>query len=178
MRGTIVARRYARALLLVAEERGNMAEVGEHLQVLSEAVAADASIETFLGNPLVPAARKRDVLLAALEAQGAPDTLAAFVKVLCEARRATLLSPVSSLFSEMADTARNILAVRLSSASRIEEDALQRVRAKIEQKTGKSVRLETGIDPELIGGVSVRIGNTLLDGSLRSRLDQARQALR
>ena len=178
MTETVIARRYARALLQVTRDHGDIPAADEHLRTLVAALKDDREIQTFLKNPRVPAARKREALHAALEATGAPATLASFVSVLCRARRAALLPAVAEEFARMADEARGVLAAGVSSAAPMAPADLERVRERLAADSGKEVRIEAEVDGALLGGIAVRIGNKLVDGTLRARLEQMRSVLK
>ena len=178
MSESIVARRYARALLEVARERDEIQVVADRLNRIAKAVLQDSTVAAFLANPQASKDEKAQALLAGLEAIESPDTLKAFLSVLCAASRAALLPTVAREFAKLADDVTGVVEASVISPAPLDEATTGRVRARLEGATGRKVRLETEIRPDLLGGVKVRIGNTVLDGSLQSRIEQMRRALK
>lgn len=174
---TIIAGRYAKALLDVVMEDGDPGETRERLEALARAIGEDRDIRDFLANPEVPAEQKREVLEQALETLGASQALISFARVVCDALRAGLLPEIAAEFTRLANEAQNVLSVRVESAAPVGPDVENRIREIVASRTGKRVHLRVEVRPETLGGMALRIGNRVVDGTLRARVEQMRRTL-
>jgi F-type H+-transporting ATPase subunit delta len=171
-----VARRYARALFLIAERRGMVAEALDELQGLLGLVHADPRIGHYFRSPLVPLARKRALLRGEL-AKGPFPPVASLVDLLLRKKRLGLFPVVVHEFEQRVRRWRGLQAAEAVSAVPLTADQLQRLRARLEQVTGLTLELETRVDPELIGGLYVRIGDHVIDHSVKGLLGSLRDRL-
>lgn len=178
MRQRIIAKRYARALADALRDGDGLEEARECLDALAEALATEPEAMAFFRNPQVKEERKADALAAALEGTDASETLRAFVRVLCEARRAGLLPLVAEEFGMVADRAAGVLRGRLSTAVPLDEQSVEKLRHALSKRTGKDVRLQAEVDESLLAGIAVRIGNAVYDASLRGRLEGMKRHFR
>lgn len=164
-----VAERYARALFLVAERRGMIVEALEELQRLLAMVRADRRLGTFFRSPLVPLERKRALLRGEL-APGRFPPVANFVDLLLRKKRLGLFPAAVEQFERRVRRWRGLRAAEVVSAVPLTEDELRRLQARLEQVTGLTLEIERRVDPELIGGLYVRIGDEVIDHSVKGLL--------
>lgn len=179
MRPSIVARNYAETLLALAERHGGdptVAAFDAAAQEVAAALAGDARVRAFLETPRVGVARKQQVLRDALAGR-VPDLFLRFVLVVAEKRRQGLLPEIAAAYRDLVDArgGRVRAEVRISH----EPDAALRdeVRASLQRRLGREVIPTFTVDPELLGGMVVRVGDQVMDGSLRTRARDLRRRL-
>lgn len=164
-----VAERYARALFLVAERRGLVFEAQDALQRLLAIVHADRRIGAYFRSPLVPLARKRALLRDEL-AKGPFPPVASLVDLLLRKKRLALFPDVVREFVQRVRRWQGLQAAEAVSAVPLTEDQLQRLHARLERVTGLTLELAARVDPDLIGGLYVRIGDHIIDHSVKGLL--------
>jgi len=167
-----LARPYARAAFAVAREQGRVPEWSEALGFAALAVA-EPSLRELLGHPSLDAAR----LAALLAPDDAGETERAFFRLLADNRRVALLPEIADLFAALRAEAERVIKARVTTAAPAQADEIAAIRTALERRFGRTVELETAIEPELIGGVRVEAGDIVIDGSLRGKLDRLRAAL-
>lgn len=176
MRDESVARRYAAALLAQAKSKNAVAQAGEDLKTVALSVAATPAFRALLDQPLVTEKRKKDTLRASFSGKVQPATLA-FLDLLVDKRRINLLPEVQAEFERMVREYRNIAYATAISAVPLTPAQTAALEKSLEARTGKDIELKTEVDPALIGGVLVRIGDTVLDGTVRGNLERLREQL-
>lgn len=169
-----VARRYAQALL--ADASGDLAAVDADLQVIADTVRESRDLRLMLENPVVPRDKKRRVV-DALFAGKIGGKAQQFVGFLFDKEREGLLGEVTEAFTALrhAQQGIEVAQVRVPAVLGAADEA--RLKAALEAQTGKTLRLDMTVDPEMIGGIVVRIGDTVYDGSVRFRLNALRDRL-
>ena len=173
MYGESVAKRYVRALFAVAQERGQADTVLAHLQELEQLYGTVPELRHVLGNPRLPAERKRAVLVAVI-GEAAPEVVRAFVELLVERNRIEVLRKCGSLFQLLLDEARGVRHGVLTTALPLAAEQEQAVATVMSELLGCQVILSSRVEPNLLGGVAVKVGDLLLDDSLRQRLEALR----
>ncbi|HVB33444.1 MAG TPA: ATP synthase F1 subunit delta [Patescibacteria group bacterium] len=167
-------RSYAEALadVALAEQRAEQVrrELGDFLQMMAES----ADLRNFLSSPAVPASSKRSVIAKLVEQMGASQALRNFLYLVVDHRRVGLLGAIAEAFGEELNLRLGILDAEIAAARDLPDAEKQALVAALERRTGKRVVASYRVEPELIGGVRVRIGSTVLDGSVRSSLDRLR----
>lgn len=165
-----LARRYAKALLALAEAQNAVETVQAELDGLYHALADDGEALAMLVNPCISPSAKLAALAQLAKHVELLDLTHHFVRRLVEARRIAALGDICSVFRALARERAGALDVQVTSARPIpdaQRDALQQA---LEARTGKRIVMAVDIDPTLLGGARVRIGNLLLDGSAHARL--------
>jgi F-type H+-transporting ATPase subunit delta len=175
-RGTVVARRYAKALLELARERNAVAETEEQLKLVVNAVYDSAEFRTLLAAPNVPVAAKIEALRGAFGQAVSPIVLNTLC-LLVERRRQDQLPAVLEAYTQAAGEALGRIEAKVVSAKPLSDEEKDKLAAAFRAKLGKDVRVDVTVDPSLIGGLTVRIGDTLYDGSLKSKLARLEKAL-
>ena len=166
-----LAWRYARAVFLCARERGEEEVVGSDLEALSGALAQAGA---FFGDPRVAAAEKRKLVQDSLRAKAAPLT-ADFLELLMGAKRFFLLGEVARDYAELSLRQRGAARASVRSARPLSPADRGRLRERLEAFAGCSVEMEILEDRELLGGVAVRLGDWVMDSSLKSRLQSLKE---
>ena len=176
MKNARVARRYAQALLDLAGASGELDQVSSDLQVVRSAVAGVRALDLFLKNPVIGREKKKEIL-ARLFGEKIHSTTFSFLLFLLEKGREEMIPDVADQYTALLDEQNGVVGLDLRSAVRLSADDEEKMRRSFERLTGTSVRLVVREDPNLIGGVVVRVGDTVYDGSLRRQLEVLRKRL-
>jgi F-type H+-transporting ATPase subunit delta len=175
--GGSVARRYARALFGIGVDAGRFEELGRELGEFAAVWTDSAELRQTLENPVFKTEQKRAVLQQILPRVAPTPEVQRFVLLLLDRRRIVLLPAIARAYQAMADEHVGRVRAQVTSAEPLTQVALDRVRRSLEQRTGKKVVMETAVDPELIGGLVARVGDLVLDGSVRTQLEDLRSKL-
>ncbi len=162
--------RYVKALFSEAEKSGQREPVGRELARLGDVIDESVELRAALLNPrLQVAAKKR--LLGAAGLEQAPPLLQDFCQLCLDRARPEVVIEAAEEFARLDREARGIVVAFVETARPLDEATRKSVKARLEEVTGKSVQVEEEIVPELVGGVRIRIGSRMWDGSVRRRLD-------
>jgi len=175
--GGSVARRYARAMFEVAVSQGKPSEFGSQIDVIARLFQSTVELRQALANPVFKDTEKRRILEAVLVQAVVAGPVRSFLLLLLERGRFVALPAIARAYRELADAHAGQVRATITSASPLEALELDRLRQALERRTGKKVLVETAVDPDLIGGVVARVGDLVLDGSVRARLGELRQKL-
>jgi len=170
-----LARPYAEAVFALAREQGTLDVWASALTHLS-AVATDAQLLDCIGNPAATSSQLVQLLQQTAEI-GAGTAQANFLQVLVEADRAQFLPEINTLFTQLKNAHEGVLDAVVASAFPIDDTALARLTADIEAHFKSKVRITLRIDPELIGGVRIAVGDEVIDASVRGKLATLAAAL-
>jgi F-type H+-transporting ATPase subunit delta len=172
-----IARRYAKALLAIGREDGQAEtykeELGDFVKLLEEQKELDQAI----ANPLYVAESRKRVLQAVVKRAGVSRVMTSFLFLLFDKGRIQYLRDIHAFYEKLTDELANIVRADLVSATDLPEEAIEKIRAALSQKTGKKVKMEVKVDPALIGGAVTKIGDLVLDGSVRSQLKSLKESL-
>lgn len=174
-RPSTAARRYAEAAFELARRDGTLDRWLADLRVAAE-VAANPDVAGVLDNPAVPFGSRRELLEKLLAGRVSPQALN-LTLLLAKRGRIAVLPAVVAEYKRLVDRERGIVVATITSAAPLEAAELEAISARIHGMTGSQVELETRDDPELIGGVTVRIGDRLIDASVRGRLERLRDQI-
>ncbi len=173
-----IARRYAKGLLGAALEQGEPLEpLVERLSELAAAVDGHAGLELLLLNPAVEAEKKVAVVIEIADTLGASEMARRFLEVLGQNDRLDHLRQAVALFAAMADEHMGIVNAEITSPQPLDETAVEDLKEKLARASGRVVRLNVKTDPDLLGGLTTRIGDVVYDGSLRRQLEQMRERI-
>jgi F-type H+-transporting ATPase subunit delta len=170
------AKRYAMALFETAQKQSILQAVENDLDAVIQLLEETPAFRQMWNSPLIPSGRKRD-LLAQLFADSIQNLTLSFLRLLVDKRREELLIPVRAEIHQMADSFSHLVraeAVFAVPPTVAEQDEL---RASLEQRTGEKVEMTVTVDPEILGGVVVRLRDTIIDGSVRGTLERLREQL-
>lgn len=176
MREERVARRYARALFQAAVQQQAVEEVGNAFQELLRTLEEQPALQQLLRNPLMARERKQKVVQQALGAQIHP-LLASLLNLMIAKRREPLIEEVFREYGKLYDEHMGILRVQAVTARPMDELQERALIQSLERRTGKTVIVDKQVDPSLIGGIVVRIGDTVIDGSVQGQLQRLRHYL-
>ena len=178
MKNLSIARRYAKALLLIGKEDGKAETYREELDGLTKLLAGQPDLERAINNPLYPPADRRKVLEAVVQKLGLSEVMQSFLFLLFEKGRFGFLESISEFYAKLADDLKGIARASLVSATELGDDTVDKIRAALSQRTGKDIILDVQQDPGLIGGIVTKIGDLVLDGSIKTQLVNMRESLK
>jgi F-type H+-transporting ATPase subunit delta len=174
---TAIARRYAKALFNLLTP-SDIRPAADSLAALAGTLAASRELQGLLQNPIISRDKKAAVMRELGSVAAAPPTVERFLAHVVQKNRIALLVEISDAFARLADQASNRTAVKLSSARALSEENRTAIRGQLEQATKSAIDLTTAVDPRLIGGLEIRIGSTVYDGTIRGQIERMRVALR
>jgi F-type H+-transporting ATPase subunit delta len=161
----------------LATRDGTIAETGEQLQQHREMFNANANLQSMLRNPGVLAERKTNLLAGILDRTQPGLLVRNFILLLLKNDRLHHFDLICNHYDRMANEKLGRLTAHVTTAVELGADQYQAIEQRVAAVTHKTVQLDTRIDPSILGGVIVRIDNTVLDGSLRGRLHRLRREL-
>jgi F-type H+-transporting ATPase subunit delta len=173
-----ISRRYAKALLLIGQADGGAEAYRKELAGVSNLIAGDKALEQAISNPLYETAARKKVLLAVLDRLELSKVMRSFLLLLFDKGRIGVLSSINDFYQRMADELKGMVRACLISATKLSSDSVEKIRSALSKKTGKEIVLEVEQDAGLIGGVVTRIGDLILDGSIKTQLLNMRESLK
>jgi len=176
MRESGLAQRYAQALFGAALARGAEDGVAADLHSLLALDEKDASLRLFLESPQVRDDHKHALVDSVLGPRAQPLTVR-FLHLLLTKKRTPYLREVGEAYAGLIEKHHGVVRARVTTVDRLGEDDLARLKTALERRTGKAVVLETRVDPEILGGVIVQLGDQILDDSVHTHLVEVREAL-
>jgi F-type H+-transporting ATPase subunit delta len=177
MRDQVAARRYARALFEACGDVMKRKSAQRDLLGLSELMGTAPSLGATLESPIVPAAKRTELLKSVGAKLNVQATTRRFLEVLVEAKRVGNLPEIAAEFSAMVSAAEGRQQVDVVTASPLTMPQKTKLKTLIEKKLGARVELRTQTDPSLVAGVTLRVGDKEIDASLRARLEGLRRSL-
>jgi len=176
VRDETVSRNYAEALVELAERHEGLDVFGEGIEAVSRLVNENPEIRRFLETPRIDAARKKEVLRRAFEGEG-PKQLLNCLLVVIDKRRQRLLRSIPRHYQELVDEKQNRVHVDVTLARAADDDTREELGHRLTGLLGKTAVPHVRVDPAILGGIVVRTGDTIYDGSLRRRMERMRQQL-
>ena len=176
MREESVARRYAAALFAQAREKDAIVSVRDDMKLALDTVQSTPTFVALLDQPLVTEQRKKEALAMALGGKVQPLTLN-LLNLLVDKRRAGVLPQVYEEYERLVRSFQNIALATAVTAVPLDTAQQAALERSLEARTGKDIELKTEVDPAVMGGVLVRIGDTVLDGTVRGKLERLREQL-
>lgn len=171
-----IARRYARAIFELARAQGALEQVQGQLELVSGVLGPAEVLGKIFRNRLVPPEEKKALLIKVL-ADRVSSPVLAFLQVIIDKHRENYLPEIVAEFKSLADEARRILEVEVQTALPLEKSDLEILQRDLEARLGWQVRMKTSVAPELLGGLILKVGDRVLDGSVKRRLETLRRQL-
>lgn len=172
-----VARRYARAVFELGKESRELAPLSAQMTALGEVFASSQELRDVLTNPLVADEAREAILTDIGKRLGAGDIALKTLRVLAQNRRLAALPEIARSLSRLVDEDSRTLRAIVTSAGPLSEAYLGKLRGELEKATGQKIDFTVHKDPALIAGVVVQIGDRVIDGSARSKLQRFRESL-
>ena len=178
MKNLTIARRYAKALLIIGKEDGQAETYRDELDGFVKLMAKEKELEQAITNPLYGASGRKKVLETVIDKVGISKIVASFLLLLFDKGRFDFLSVINDFYQKLADELKGVLRASLVSASELSSEIVEKIRTTLSKRTGKDIILQVEQDPSLIGGIVSRIGDLVLDGSIKSQLLNMRESLK
>jgi ATP synthase F1 delta subunit len=170
-----IAAVYARSMFEVAKEQDKLDVVREQLGEFAGALEQTRELQVFFFSPYFSTTEKQDGLDRAVS--GAEAVVVNFLKLLIENHRMPVIFRVRREYDRLWEEENKLLPVRVTSAVELDSGTVSRIGDKIAEQTGRKVELSSEVDPDILGGIVVRVGNSILDASIRNRLEQLRKSV-
>ena len=164
---------YARSLFEVANERDVLDVVHSQLGEFTEALNSSHDLRVFFFSPYFTTDEKKDGLKRAVT--GVDPVFENFLEALIERHRMPAIFRIRTRFEEMWDDEKQLLPVEVTSSVALDKSTVESIGARIGEQTGRTVELSSKVDPDILGGIVLRVGNFVLDASIRNRLNQLRK---
>ena len=168
-----IAEVYARSLFEVAKENDVLDRVHDELGEFAEALSSDRNLQVFLFSPYFSSEEKKNGVTQIVS--DADERLTNFLELLAERHRMPALFRIRRSFDAMWAEENKLLPVSVTSAVELDEGIVEEIGREIEQQTGRRVELSSSVDPDVLGGLVVRVGNLVLDATIRNRIEQLRK---
>lgn len=172
-----LARRYARAVVEIGTQHGNLDKLGSDLRSLARAMHDSSELVTALTNPAIRRADRRNVIDSLLSRVGAEQYTRNLVYLLLDGERLSSLAAISREVDAMIEARAGRVLAEVTSARPLEGGELAQLTSALERLSGKKVTVTRRENPELLGGVVAKLGDTVYDGSLRTQLRTLRDEL-
>jgi len=164
---------YARSLFEVALEQGKLDDVRDQLGEFADALDSNQEMQVFFFSPYFSTPEKVEGLDNVVT--GAEPILQNFLKLLIEKSRMPAVFRVRRAFDELWQRENKLLPVEITSAIELDKKTVKQIGDRIGEETGQKIELSEHVDPDILGGLVVRVGNSIIDASIRARLDQLRK---
>ena len=168
-----IAEVYARALFEVAKEHGVLDRVHDELGQFADALSEDRNLQVFLFSPYFSSEEKKNGVGQIVT--DADERLLNFLELLAERHRMPVLFRIRRSFDALWAEENRLLSVIVTSAVELDQGLVEDIGRRIGEQTGRRVELSSSVDPDVLGGLRVQVGNMVLDATVRNRLEQLRK---
>ncbi len=168
-----LAQVYGRSLFQVAQEQGKLDELREQLGQFADALEQHRELAVFFFSPYFSSQEKRDALDTLLD--GADEIFVNFLALLIENHRMPVIFRIRHEYERLWDEENRTLPVQITSAIALDDATTESLGKTIGERAGRKVTLAARVDPDILGGIIIRVGNSILDASIRNRLEQLRR---
>jgi len=176
MQSSTISRNYAETLLILARNANDPAGWGTHLTQLAEAIQTDRTLKLFLESPRVAVSVKTDVIKKAL-GDKVPALFVRFLQQLVVNRRQAMIREISAEYNSMLNAAEGRVVARVTLSREPSPEERDAIVAKLSANLGKTVDPRIVVDPSILGGIIIRMGDTVMDGSVRRKLALLRRRM-
>jgi F-type H+-transporting ATPase subunit delta len=164
---------YARSLFEVAREHGTLDVLREQLSQFADALNDNRELAVFFFSPYFSTQEKEDALTRVLD--GADESFLNFLRLLIENHRMPVVFRIRQQFDRLWEAENKMLPVDITSAIELDAATTESLGRRIGERAGRKVKLAAHVDPDILGGIVLRVGNSILDASIRNRLEQLRR---
>ena len=173
-----IARRYARAIFGLADDAKGHARLLEEVRSLESEITGSADLTRVLLTPIHPRGERKSVIHDLADQLGLSVEVRASAEILVDENRLQILPALATALQELVDLEAGRVGARVVSARPLDAGAQQQIRAALARRMNQDVVVEFAVDPDLIGGVVARVGDLILDGSIRTQLEQLGETLK
>jgi F-type H+-transporting ATPase subunit delta len=173
-----ISRRYAKALLSIGQEDGRYEQYGRNLNEFNSFCSSNQEFLQVVSNRLFPVEARKKVLEVVLEKSDFPEIVKNFLRLLLDKDRLVAIKEITDYHAKLTDELSNITRAEVIAAKPLKDEALTKLGKALKGLTAKEVRMEIREDESLIGGVLVKIGDTVLDGSVKAQLKGLKESLK
>lgn len=177
MIGLRIARRYAKALMSIGREDGQAEKYKEELGAVVKLLEEHKELEQAISNPLYDAEGRKKVLQAVVGRLSLSKVMSSFLFLCFDKGRIQYMKDIYTFYEKLTDELANIVRADFVSAEELPKESIEKIQAALSKRTGKKVRMEVSVDPALIGGAVTKIGDLVLDGSVRTQLMSLKESL-
>ncbi|MFL5840137.1 MAG: ATP synthase F1 subunit delta [Thermoleophilaceae bacterium] len=170
-----LAQVYARALFESAQEGGVLDEIHDQLGAWADALGQTKDLQTFFFSPRFSTGEKKEAIRRIID--GGDERFLNFLELLAERHRLPVTFRIRRTFDELWREENKLLSVDVTSAVELDEALVRSIGDRIEERTGRRIELNSHVDPDIIGGLVLRVGNKVLDASVHGRLERLRRQL-
>jgi len=174
---TTLAKRYAKALVLLGSEEGLLDRFREELAGMNELFSADAGLRAVFANPAFTAGQKREIMRALVTKSACSELVGNFMMLLVDKNRVAFLSQIVSTYDSLADERSGVIRPLIRTAFELDAGQVAAIKGALEKKSGKKVAPRVIIDSSLIGGIVIQIGDTAYDSSVKTQLKRVQDIL-
>jgi F-type H+-transporting ATPase subunit delta len=168
-----IAEVYARSLFEVAQEHDVLDEIHEQLGEFTDELSENRDLQVFFFSPYFSSEEKKDAIPKLIE--GGNEHFVRFLELLAERHRMPVVFRIRREFDALWTEENRLLPVTITSAIELDEKTVRKIQKEIEEQTGRRTELTTEVDPDVLGGLAMQVGNLIMDGTVRSRLDRLRR---
>src|SRR3954467_11441306 len=168
-----IAQVYARSLFEVAKEHEEVDEIHDQLGEFADALDENRELQMFFFSPYFSSEEKKDGIDKVVD--GANERFLNFLKLVAERHRVPAIFRIRREFDALWRQENKLLEVRVTSAQPLDDELVQSIGRRIEEQTGQRIDLDANVDPDVIGGLVLRVGNLVMDASVRGRLERLRK---
>jgi len=173
-----IARRYAKALLIIGKEDEQAEAYRDELDGVVRLLSEHKALETAIINPLHDMESRRNVLATMLQKVNLSDLMRSFILLLFDKGRIGFIDSINTYYQKLADELKGVAQAELVSASPLSDASVDKIKKSLTGMTGKDIILNVSQDPGLIGGVVAKIGDLVLDGSIKTQLMNMKESLK
>jgi F-type H+-transporting ATPase subunit delta len=173
-----LAGRYAMALFELARDEKALEKVGESLDALKRALAESDDFRQLTASPLVSREEALRTIAATAEAMGLDPITRNFLGVLAQNRRLSQLGAIIRAFNMLASQHRGETMAEVTSAHPLDQEQIDAIKQNLRARTGRDINVELNVDPDILGGLVVKIGSQMIDGSIRTKLNTLAHAMK
>jgi F-type H+-transporting ATPase subunit delta len=170
-----IAQVYSRSLFEVAKEQDKLDAIRDQLGEFTDALNDNRELQVFLFSPYFSTVEKKEGLHKVLD--GADPAFRNFLDLLVEKHRMPTLFRIRRQFEERWQEENRLLPVSVTSAIELDDETVEQISSRIAEQTDRKIELSAEVNPEILGGIVLRVGNSILDASIRNRLEQVRRQL-
>lgn len=178
MNNTVLAKRYAKALFQVGKDENSLDKFNKTLTEMGQLYADYPEVADGLTNPLYPQDVREKVMEHLVGAMKASSLMANFFNLLVQKRRTDVLPDIAQVFQTLVDEENNICQGTVVSASKVSAALNKKIKATLEKITGKEVIVKNEVDPSIIGGIIAKVGDLVLDGSIKTQLTDLKESIK